>query len=142
MIESYSSYSFLLDRTARRVKQYAQRRFRELGMNVTVDQWMLIKQLSEHDGMNQRQLSEVLFKDTPTLTRIIDLLEQKGYVERIANPEDRRCFKIILTVAGKNKVAEYQDQVKVVRKEAWRGLNESDFEQFRKVLNTIYKNVE
>jgi DNA-binding MarR family transcriptional regulator len=139
--QKFSTYSFLLDRTARRVKQFAQKRFRELGMNVTVDQWVLMKHLSEHEGMNQRELSEVLFKDTPTLTRIIDLLVQKEYVQRLSDPEDRRCFKVSLTDMGKAKVEEYQDQVGDIRMQAWEGLDEDDFEQFKKVLNTIYHNL-
>lgn len=142
MKEQYSAYSFLLDRTARRVKQYAQRRFRELGMNLTVDQWILMKHLSEHDGMNQRELSEVVFKDTPTLTRIIDLLAEKGYVKREMDPEDRRCFMLSLTAEGTAKVNEYKEAVSRIRMQAWEGLNEADFLQFKRVLDTIYKNLE
>lgn len=142
MKEQYSSYSFLLDRTARRVKQYAQRQFRELGLNLTVDQWILIKHLSEHDGMNQRELSEVLFKDTPTLTRIIDLLVDKGYVMRAMDPGDRRCFVLGLTAEGKAQVMEYKETVAEIRMKAWEGLNDEDFQHFQRVVNTIYRNLE
>lgn len=141
MKEQYSAYSFLLDRTARRVKQYAQRRFRELGMNVTVDQWVLMKLLSECDGMNQRELSEALFKDNPTLTRIIDLLVEKEYVKREMDPEDRRCFVLSLTEYGVAKVEEYKEPVAQIRMKAWDGLNEDDFEYFKRVLDQIYQNL-
>ena len=43
--EAYNAYSFLLDRTARRVKQYAQQRFKEQGFDITVDQWLVMKHL-------------------------------------------------------------------------------------------------
>lgn len=142
MKEQYSAYSFLLDRTARRVKLYAQRRFREMGMNLTVDQWILMKHLSEHNGMNQRELSEVLFKNTPTLTRIIDLLVEKGYVKREMDPKDRRCFVLGLTEDGIKKVEEYKEPVAQIRMKAWEGLNDDDFQRFKHVLNTIYSNLE
>ena len=72
--EMYNSYSFLLDRTARRVKQYAQQKFKEMDFNVTVDQWLVLKHLYENESMKQNELAELLFKDNPTLTRIIDIL--------------------------------------------------------------------
>ena len=43
--ELFASYSFLLDRTARKVKQYAQQQFKQGGFDVTVDQWLVLKNL-------------------------------------------------------------------------------------------------
>ncbi len=40
--EKYSRYSFLLDKTARRVKQYAKQRFRELGWTITIARLVLV----------------------------------------------------------------------------------------------------
>src|SRR5918993_5390900 len=99
--ESYNAYSFLLDRTARRVKQYAQQKFKELDLNITVDQWLLLKHLYENDGMKQNELAELLFKDNPTLTRIIDLLCEKELTVRNPHPNDRRCFQVALTKQGR-----------------------------------------
>src|SRR5690606_41521219 len=60
--ELYNSYSFLLDRTARRVMQYAQQKFKESKFNVTVDQWLVMKHLYENGEMKQNALAEILFK--------------------------------------------------------------------------------
>jgi DNA-binding MarR family transcriptional regulator len=139
--EAYNSYSFLLDRTARRVKQYAQQRFNELGFNITVDQWLVLKHLSENQETKQNELAELLFKDNPTLTRIIDLLCDKGLTERKMNPSDRRSFMVKLTKEGAKKVDQLKPKVKDIRLKAWDGLSERDFTQFKKVMNTIYQNL-
>jgi DNA-binding MarR family transcriptional regulator len=139
--EVFSSYSFLLDRTARRVKQYAQQRFKELGFNVTVDQWIVLKHLYEHDEMKQNELAELLFKDNPTLTRIIDLLCEKGLTVRNIHPNDRRSFIVSLTKEGIKKVEQLAPKVKQIRLQAWKGLTEKDFNQFQKILNSIYDNL-
>jgi DNA-binding MarR family transcriptional regulator len=76
-IELFSTYSYLLDRTARKVKQYAQRRFNAANYDITVDQWLIIKNLNNNNDLNQSQLAEITGKDHPTLTRIIDLLCKK-----------------------------------------------------------------
>jgi DNA-binding MarR family transcriptional regulator len=139
--DSYNAYSLLLDRTARRVKQYAQQQFKGLGFNITVDQWLVLKHLYEHDEMKQNVLAELLNKDNPTLTRIIDLLCEKGLTERTLHPSDRRSFIVRLTNVGNKKVEQLKPKVKNVRLKAWEGLSERDFNQFKKILNTIYKNL-
>ena len=48
--EQFARYSFLLDRTARKVKQYAQQQFKSGDFDVTVDQWLVLKNLSEKEA--------------------------------------------------------------------------------------------
>lgn len=47
------------------------------------------------------ELSRTFNVTTPTMTRIIDGLVEKGYVERHPHPEDRRCIYLQLTESGK-----------------------------------------
>ncbi|EOZ93230.1 Transcriptional regulator, MarR family [Indibacter alkaliphilus LW1] len=140
--EQFSKYSFLLDRTARRVKQYAQRKFKLSDFDITVDQWLVMKNLSENELLSQSELAQLVFKDQPTLTRIIDILTKKDYVERLPHPQDRRSFQLVLTELGKDKVKELKPQVASIREKAWENLNESDFLEFKRILNTIYSNLE
>ena len=139
--EQFTRYSFLLDRTARKVKQYAQQRFKSGDFDVTVDQWIVLKNLSENGKLSQTQLAGLVFKDHPTLTRILDLLCKKGYVERVPHPQDRRSFQLNLTPSGAKKVIELRPQILDIREKAWDKLNEKDFEEFKRILNTIYQNL-
>ena len=142
MQEKYATYSFLLDRTARRVKQFAQKRFKEYGIEVTVDQWIILKKLAEHNGLNQKELSELVFKDTPTLTRIIDLLVEKSMLIRRIDPKDRRKYRLELTGTGREVLTNYESQIKQIRLKAWDGLTEDDFNGFSRIINRIYRNLE
>ena len=139
--ESYNAYSQLLDRTARKVKHYAQQEFKVMGFNITVDQWLVLKHLYEHPEMKQNALAALINKDNPTLTRIVDLLCKKGLTERILHPSDRRSFIVSLTRAGAKKVEQLKPKIRAVRLKAWEGLTERDFNQFKKILNTIYNNL-
>ncbi|MEX2565183.1 MAG: MarR family transcriptional regulator [Cyclobacteriaceae bacterium] len=140
--EQFSKYSFLLDRTARKVKQYAQQKFKLNDFDVTVDQWLVMKNLSENEKLSQTELAQLVFKDHPTLTRIIDILCKKGYVERALHPNDRRSFHLNLTLSGEQKVEELKPQIALIREKAWQNLNENDFNEFKRILNTIYNNLE
>ena len=140
--ELYNTYSFLLNRTARRVKQFAQYQFKELNFGITVDQWTVMKMLYEKEALTHRDLATLTFKDSPTLTRILSLLEEKKMLYREVDAVDRRKQYVRLTDQGKAKTEEMKPQVAVIRKKAWENLTPADFEQFKTVLDTIYKNLE
>jgi DNA-binding MarR family transcriptional regulator len=140
--ELFARYSFLLDRTARKVKQYAQHQFKTGEFDVTVDQWLVLKNLSENGLLSQTELANLVFKDHPTLTRIIDLLCKKGYVERIPHPQDRRSFQLHLTASGLEKVSELKPKILEIREKAWENLTAKDFEEFKRILDTIYQNLD
>lgn len=141
-IEHYNAYSFLLERTARRVKQYAQFQFNCREFGVTVDQWSILKNLNQHADLSQKELAEYCGKDQPTLTRIVDVLVRKNLVERRANPADRRSFVVHLTAEGKQKIDMLAGNVGEIRMQAWKNLNEEDFDHLKRILNTIYDNLE
>lgn len=140
--EQFARYSFLLDRTARKVKQYAQHQFKIAAFDVTVDQWLVLKNLSENEHMSQTELAHLVFKDHPTLTRIIDILCKKSLVERILHPHDRRSFQLHLTEKGVSKVISLRPKIFEIREKAWENLSDQDFEEFKRILNTIYQNLD
>ncbi|QBQ42148.1 MarR family winged helix-turn-helix transcriptional regulator [Sphingobacterium psychroaquaticum] len=142
LIEKFSQYSFILDRTARKVKQYAQATFTQQDFDITIDQWAVIKILYNADPMTQKELSEESSKDQPTLTRIIDLLIKKNLVRRIEHPTDRRCLLLQLTTEGKAKVEQLSPAVASIRMKAWENLSEEDFAHFTRILNTIHQNLD
>jgi DNA-binding MarR family transcriptional regulator len=45
-----------------------------------------------------------------TLTRILDRLEQHGYIRRMVNPQDRRSFRIIPTEQGQRTIETFMQQ--------------------------------
>ena len=141
MKEPYNQYSLLLDRTARKVKWYAQKRFKELGLDMTVDQWLVMKLTNENEELNHKELAGLMYKDMPTVTRIVDILCHKGLVERIQNAGDRRVSVLKLTDAGKEKVNATKNQIRSIRLKAWEGLGEEDFLEFNRILNKIYENL-
>lgn len=139
--EKYTQYSFILDRTARRVKQYAQTSFSDKAFDITIDQWSILKALYSEDPMTHKELAEKTGKDQPTLTRMIDIIMKKELLERVEHPEDRRCLLVQLTNKGKNKVKELSPEIAQIRMKAWENLSEEDFKNFTRILNTIYNNL-
>ena len=75
MLDEQGTYNFgiYLDRTLKAVRVDLHRRFKELGVDITPEQWALLSFLYKRDGMSQAELAGSSYKDAPTGSRIIDL---------------------------------------------------------------------
>lgn len=132
---------FMIERSSKRMKQVCQQILKENGFNITVDQWVVLQELNNNDGQGQIALANSTFKDAPTITRIIDLLSQKGYLERVNNPEDRRRFKICLTQEGSQLIHDVSPHIYAFRKKAYEGLNQDQMDNLKEALNHIFDNL-
>lgn len=132
---------FVLERTAKRLKQHFQQQLAAAETGVTIDQWVVLQVLDENDGASQLEIARATYKDAPTITRIIDLLCKKELTERRSDPKDRRRFRIYLTPAGKDKIVEVLPIIKSARDVAWAGLSDEYIDQMVRVLNTVFENL-
>ncbi|MCI5082272.1 MAG: MarR family transcriptional regulator [Saprospiraceae bacterium] len=133
---------FILERTAKRMKQYFQRALAAAETGITIDQWVILQRLHVEDGISQLDLAKATYKDAPTVTRIIDLLDKKELTRRVPDEQDRRRFKIQLTAKGKEKIEEVLPIIKEARMVAWEGLSDEQITQLEETLNTVFENLE
>lgn len=132
---------FIIERSSKKMKQSFQQVLKDHDFNITVDQWVVLQELNQSNGQGQIELASKTFKDAPTITRIIDILCKKAYVERIPNPTDRRRFKICLTKHGEQLVSQVMPHVHAFRQKAYAGLNHKQLEQLKTALNHIFENL-
>ena len=67
---SYSNVGTVLDRTTRLLKQHYLRAFKEEGIDISTEQWVLLDQLYTGGDASQTDLANGTFKDAPTVSRI------------------------------------------------------------------------
>jgi len=132
---------FILERTAKRMKQAFQQELLQADQQITVDQWVVLQELDREDRQTQQAIAEAVYKDPPTLTRIIDRLGEKGLIRREADPEDRRRFRIGLTDAGRKKIEAVEPLLMRFRQKAWSGLEEQEVHQLITSLNKVFENL-
>ncbi len=53
------------------------------------------------NGLSLSQLARICYSSRPTMTYLIDTLEEKKVVKRVPNPRDRRSLLVKLTSEGK-----------------------------------------
>jgi DNA-binding MarR family transcriptional regulator len=110
-------------------------------IDVTIDQWIIIQLLYKHSQLNQQELSELAFKDAPTVTRMIDLLVTKGIVIREADTNDRRKFIISLTASGSDTYHKVLPLLLEFRTEAYEGITTEELKTLEKIMNKIFENL-
>ena len=62
------------------------------------------------DGVRQKDIASELGINASSLSEQLDRLEDDNYIERKANPEDKRSTLIALTEKGKARAFEVQDE--------------------------------
>lgn len=132
---------FILERTAKRMKQVFSQRLKAADAGITADQWVILQELDKVNEQSQLELAQATFKDAPTITRIIDLLCKKKLTERLADPEDRRRFKISLTKKGRALIDRLMPMVKEYRRQVWAPLKEKEINELIEKLNKIFDQI-
>lgn len=129
-----------MDKAIRTYRNYAQKRLRDNGFRITIDQWLVIKAILENPDITQQELGEKVFKDNASVTRIIALLVKSGYLERDVNPADRRKTVLSVTKNGQHVIAQVQNLVIQNRQVALGGIAQDELEILNKALKIIIRN--
>ncbi len=95
---------FLLYDVARLMRTRADQRARH--MNMTRAQWVILAWLELEPGLSQNELAALVEVEPITVARLIDRLEARGFVERRADPGDRRIRRLHLLPAVAPVLAE------------------------------------
>ncbi len=134
-------FGYYADRAVRAIKSDLSKRFQRLGVNITPEQWLILSRLYEKDGQSQVELGEGTYKNAPTVTRIIDLLCDKRLTQRVVDVDDRRKFIINITAEGRATVEKVYPEVLASRKQGWKGLDQQDYIEFIRIIDTIFTNL-
>jgi DNA-binding MarR family transcriptional regulator len=113
---------------------------RAVGMGVTRAQWKVLFKLSRLPGLRQIELADMLDIEPITLSRIVDRLEEAGLVERLADPLDRRAWRLHVTAKAQPLVAKLGTLADEMIAEAFAGIEPKDIETTRAVLGRVREN--
>ncbi|MFD2368570.1 MarR family winged helix-turn-helix transcriptional regulator [Brevibacillus sp. GCM10020057] len=141
MIEHWhdESIGFLLGKTYRKILLHVTAHLREF--DLTPEQFSVLFCLSKKEGINQKELALRTAKDQPTITRILDALAKKGFIEKKVSETDRRAFLLMLSPKGREWVELATPVEARAIAEAVEGLSEAELQDLRRILLKIADNV-
>ena len=108
---------------------------------ITPPQWGVLSLLHESDGLTVGTISQKRGVDAPTITGIVQRLEQSGLVERRHSHEDRRVVKVYLTADGRDIIPSLMDVAQGFQEVALRGFSQAEQQDFLVKLQQIIANV-
>lgn len=131
---------YSIERAIKAYRKFAQRNLSKHLEGLTIDQGMVLVLLDQHPDISQKEMAELVFRDNASLTRMINLMVQKGYLKRSINEQDRRRFILAITSKGRKAIEQSPPIVAENRRKALEGLSEEEINQLKTLLNKITQN--
>jgi len=114
---------------------------RAVKFGLTRAQWRATKMLYHREGLRQTELAEFLEMEPIAVGRVIDRLQAAGFVERRADPKDRRAWRLYTTEQSRVIIDDMELIARELRKDATRGIDYAELEQALAVLGRIKDNL-
>lgn len=110
----------------------------EYRMLFAIDEYLTSNE-NNNTGLKVSDLAEHMCATRPAVSKMLNVLEQKGLIERISDKEDRRSVYVRLTESGevcvsKGKQTMDQFMVRIIEQ-----LGEKDIKALVRVMNHIYE---
>lgn len=114
--------------------------FRNRKIELTFEQFVMLRLIHEDESIIQQDIANRLQKDKSLIVRQMNDLFILNLVVSQTNRQDKRKKNLTLTPEGIETMNRLSDLVLDVSKKLLTGVDENDFEAFRRVLNKIQEN--
>jgi DNA-binding MarR family transcriptional regulator len=120
-----------------RVQQYLD----DAAINLKMELYPVLNTLWKQEGVTQQSLCDQLGYDRHKMSRLLDVLEESGWIQREDHPNSRREKMIVLTPFCHNNKKQILDCVNAAITDALQGFTpqrkQAFIEDFHKVINNL-----
>lgn len=129
-----------IGRTSKLVDYFIQEGLAKQGIDLTKEQMVVLKKVSEQDGLNQNELAFLTYRDKSSLARLLAKMEKKGYLYRQQNQDDKRINEVFLTLLGREVYQECKVVIKEIIETMEHNLKESEIREAIRILKQVQQN--
>lgn len=130
-----------LGKTAKLTGNYFNDTFHKNGIDLSREQWLVLKKLHDNDCQIQNDLATITDRSKTSLTRLINTMEKKGLVYRVLSIEDRRINHIHLSDFGKQTFLVSLPVLKKMIDDLEEDIKQEDLDKVIEVLSQIQNNI-
>ncbi|WP_020614981.1 MarR family winged helix-turn-helix transcriptional regulator [Paenibacillus daejeonensis] len=134
------SLGFHLGITYRKLVNLFQQRIK--AYDITTEQWSVLYQVYQEDGVIQKTIAERLYKDKPTITRLLAQLESKQLIHRTAGIRDKRSVTVRVTPAGAEIIHQTYPLERQLMSDVKTEIGESSYEELLMLLRRVHQLVQ
>jgi DNA-binding MarR family transcriptional regulator len=135
MADSDRTVGWLTADVARLMRTVFDRRVKELGL--TRAQSLALRRLKRRPGASQSELADMMEIEKAPAGKIVDRLEERGWIERRTDPVDRRINRIFLTDRGERVHAVIWPIAQATVNDALVDLSEAEASQLMDLLTRV-----
>lgn len=129
-----------LENAQKQYKKHINAKLSTLGALLTLDQWQVMDIIINYKDIKQTEIASKTSKDTASVTRIIEILNSKGWVARQIDPENRRKHILRVSNAGEREYHRATEIIIKYSKAVVEGIKEKRIRKLKKIFKTISKN--
>jgi MarR family transcriptional regulator, organic hydroperoxide resistance regulator len=133
---------YWISRTYMASRSEMYRRFKHHGVELTPEQWMVLVRLWQNEGLTQSALAERTFRDLPTMSRILAVMERSGLIQRRKDASDARARLVFLSDHGRSLRRALVGEARSMVDDMLAGIPEADIAVTRRTLQKILANFE
>lgn len=112
--------------------------FNQMNIGVTIDQYAALDAIYANQDICQRDLSKLILKDRSNTGRILNILEEKGFVTREIETKGKRLVKkIYITEKGKNIIEANYEKLRKAFSQVFDDVSEEEFSTLRGIINKL-----
>ena len=127
----------LIRRLSQQSNQVFQDEMKRIGFDVTSVQFAAMQAIDLHGEMEQSQIAQSIHYDKATIGGVIDRLEKRGWVERKANPKDKRAKLVSLIREGRKALEELTPVVNALQDQVVANLSAEERALFIKLAQKV-----
>ena len=136
------SFAFILYRCAIAFRNELNREFNQVfGEDLNADFWFILSTLWEEDNISHNILAERVSRDKASLSRTLDIMEEKGLVKRLSVVGDKRSSKISLTRKAYDLKAKATETAIQFSQYELKGLSPIEIKELVRMLNQVFSNL-
>jgi DNA-binding MarR family transcriptional regulator len=124
-------------RTTDALQSSMESKLKEFGLTGTQYNALRILRGAGREGLPCSEIGERMITHDPDITRLLNRLEQRGLVERMRDPHDRRVIYGKITAAGKKLLREMDGPVEEHGRELLHHVSQADLRRLIDLLERV-----
>ncbi len=102
---------------------------------------LIYDNIKAHHVISRHYLEESMDLRGPTVTSLLNCLEDKGYVIRTVSKEDRRAMELVITSRGEQLVSDIREIFNSMEEKLLQGMTKEEIHTLRTLLFKVYDNL-
>jgi DNA-binding MarR family transcriptional regulator len=127
---------FRLNRLAAEISEQLATLYAER-FGIDIPQWRVLATLSTGNGWTAKAIVASTRTHKSTISRAVEALTERGLIERVQSPDDKRTYRLRLTTQGRRLFREIEPMVLDYERRLMEELGETDGRRLEKAISSL-----